>query len=107
MGWFRSPGLVNTLTPEQTRAEREFALRYLGGDGREIHWDFIRAALSSVADTAVIPLQDVLGIGSEARMNLPASVENNWRWRFLPSQLTPEVGSRLRQLTETYGRLRP
>jgi len=107
VGWFRSPGLVNTLTPEQTRAEREFALRYLGGDGREIHWDFIRAALSSVADTAVIPLQDVLGIGSEARMNLPASVENNWRWRFLPSQLTPEVGSRLRQLTETYGRLRP
>ncbi len=107
VGWFHSAGLANTLTPEQTLAERKLALRYLGSDGREIHWDFIRAALSSVADIAVTPLQDVLGLGTQARMNLPASIENNWRWRFLPSQLTPEVGSRLRLLTETYGRLRP
>jgi len=54
------------------RREREFALRYLNTDGAEINWDFIRAAVASVADTAVFPLQDVLGLGSEARMNLPS-----------------------------------
>lgn len=105
-GWFRakSPG-DETQTEAQMQAARAFALRYLNSDGSEIHWDFIRAAVSSAADIAIFPLQDVLGLGSEARMNRPSSSENNWRWRFLPEQLKPELGARLRELNRTYGRL--
>jgi 4-alpha-glucanotransferase len=64
----------------------------------------IRAALSSVADTAIIPLQDVLGLGSEARMNLPASESGNWTWRVKPDVMTSDAAARLRELTEASGR---
>jgi len=76
---------------------------YLATDGREIHWDFIRAVLASVADTAIVPLQDVLELGGEARMNLPGRAGGNWRWRYRAGQLTHEHETRLRDLTETYG----
>jgi 4-alpha-glucanotransferase len=76
----------------------------LNTDGEEIHWDFIRTALASVANTAIVPLQDVLGLGTEARMNLPNSTEGNWAWRFKADGLTEEVGKRLKQLTNLYGR---
>jgi 4-alpha-glucanotransferase len=105
LGWFRAMG-EDTQTAEQRRAERARALRYLNSDGKEIHWDFIRAAVSSLADTAIFPLQDALGLGSEARMNVPSRAENNWRWRFLPRQLTPEISARLRELSHAGGRLR-
>jgi len=104
VGWFRSVG-DSTLSLEHERAERESALRYMHSDGREVHWDFIRLAVASVADTAIFPLQDVLGLGSEARMNRPASTENNWRWRFEEDQLLPESSARLRMMSELYGRL--
>ncbi|MBI4455558.1 MAG: 4-alpha-glucanotransferase [Acidobacteria bacterium] len=108
VGWFTSPGTGDsTRTADQVRAEREFALRYLNSDGGEIHWDFIRLALASVASTAIFPLQDVLGLGSEARMNLPASTGRNWTWRFQPKQLKPKLAERLRLLSGTYGRCRP
>jgi 4-alpha-glucanotransferase len=64
----------------------------------------IRLALSSVADMAVFPLQDLLGLGSEARMNRPGDPSGNWQWRFLPGVLTDELAGRLRNLTEVYGR---
>jgi 4-alpha-glucanotransferase len=105
-GWYRAAG-GTTLSAEQIRAEREFALRYLNSDGSEIHWDFIRAAVSSVADTVIFPLQDVLGLGSEARMNLPSRAQDNWRWRFQAEQLKPELAARLRELNHTYGRQDP
>ena len=70
----------------------------------EIHWDFIRALMASVAETVLIPLQDVLGLGSEARMNQPATLRGNWRWRFRPEMLTPETARELRSLTELYER---
>ena len=73
-------------------------------NGREIHWDFIRAALASVAETAIVPLQDVLGLGNEARMNLPASLSGNWAWRYKAELLTDEVADMLKQLTVMYGR---
>jgi 4-alpha-glucanotransferase len=76
----------------------------LNTDGREIHWDFIRAVLATVANTAVVPLQDLLGLGNEARMNLPNSTEGNWSWRFEPGMLTVDLAERLRVLTELYGR---
>jgi 4-alpha-glucanotransferase len=69
-----------------------------------MNWVFIRTILASVADTAIIPLQDVLGLDSKARMNLPGTSNGNWRWRFTADQLPPEVGQRLRELTAIYGR---
>ena len=82
----------------------EFCLNYLKSDGAEINWDLIRAALASVAGTAIIPLQDVLGLGNEARMNLPASQTGNWVWRLKQEALTEEPARRLKELTGTYGR---
>lgn len=104
VGWFHNTGEI-MQTEEQMRAERRFALRYLDSDGNQIHWDFIRAAISSVAQIAVFPFQDVLGLGSEARMNLPSRAEGNWGWRFQAEQLKPELGARLRDLNQTFGRL--
>jgi 4-alpha-glucanotransferase len=79
-------------------------MNYLNSDGKEIHWDFIRALFATVANTAIVPLQDVLGLGTEARMNLPNSTEGNWSWRFMSNALTDEIGLRLKRLTQLYGR---
>ena len=67
---------------------------------------FIRAALSSVADTAIIPIQDYLGLGSEARINTPSTLGGlNWKWRLLPDQLTDDLAASIREMTRLYGRL--
>jgi len=94
VGWFASLG----------ERERSAVQRYLGRDGRDIAWDLIRLAMSSVANASVVPLQDVLALGSEARMNFPGKVGGNWAWRYESSQLTQRHADRLRDLTETYGR---
>jgi 4-alpha-glucanotransferase len=77
---------------------------YLGTEGRDINWDFIRLAFSSVADIAVVPLQDVLGLGTKARMNLPGEPSGNWQWRYQSGVLTEPLAERLLSLTEIYGR---
>ncbi len=84
LGWWNSSGARDsTRTPEDIRKERDFARAYLDlRDDAKINWVMIRAVLASVADTAIVPLQDVLGLGSEARMNLPGTVSGNWRWRY-------------------------
>jgi 4-alpha-glucanotransferase len=84
--------------------ERGHALAYLASDGTEMHWALIRAACASVADTAVIPLQDVLGLTGEHRMNLPGRGEGYWEWRFDWSQVLPEHAQRLAALCVLYGR---
>lgn len=86
--------------------ERAGLLAYLGTDPSPdgIHWDLIRLALSSVANQAIIPLQDVLGLGSEARMNVPGKAEGNWGWRYRHNALTDEVKMLLKKMTNTYGR---
>jgi 4-alpha-glucanotransferase len=95
LGWFRS----------SSPACRAFVLRYLGRTkGSDLHWNMIRLAWSSVAALAIVPLQDVLGLGSEGRMNLPGQPEGNWRWRYTLDALSPEVGTRLTELTRIYGR---
>jgi 4-alpha-glucanotransferase len=99
-GWFAAG-----RDSEQFRRERELALCYMGSDGKNAVWNFIRLALASAADTAILPMQDVLGLGSEARMNLPGILENNWRWRMREDQLKPGLASRLRRMNLTYGRL--
>jgi 4-alpha-glucanotransferase len=105
VGWWTSGGHgESTRSAEDIQAERDFAGRYLHTDGSRIHWDFIRTLLASVADTVLIPLQDVMGLGSEARMNQPATLTGNWRWRYRPEMLTPETARELRGLTELYER---
>ena len=107
VGWFNSvAGAGSTRTEAQISSERNFCLEYLNTDGREIHWDFIRAVLASVADTAIVPLQDLLGLGPEARMNLPNSTQGNWSWRFKRNALTEDHSERLRNMTDTNGRIR-
>jgi 4-alpha-glucanotransferase len=107
VGWFNSvAGAGSTRTEAQISSERNFGLEYLNTNGQEIHWDFIRAVLSSVADTAIVPLQDLLGLGTEARMNLPNSIQGNWSWRFKQDALTEDHSQRLRSMTDTYGRIR-
>ena len=105
VGWFQSvAGEGSTRTAEQIARERKFCLDYLNSDGKEIHWDFIRTVLASVANTAIVPLQDVLGLGTEARMNLPNSTQGNWMWRYKAEALTEKIESRLKELTDCYGR---
>lgn len=107
VGWFNSvAGEGSTRTAEQITAERTFCLKYLNTQGTEIHWDFIRSVLASVADTAIVPLQDLLGLGNEARMNLPNSTKGNWIWRFQDVALAEAQTRRLRHLTDIYGRIR-
>jgi len=96
IGWF------NTLS----EWEKDNLVRYLGcisSDG--VHWDLIRLALSSVANQAIIPVQDLLGLGSEARMNFPSKAEGNWEWRYRPDALTDQLCDRLKTLTYIYGRV--
>jgi 4-alpha-glucanotransferase len=105
MGWLREMDANDsTQTREEKETETRLALKYVGTDGHEINWDFIRLALMSVADTVVTPMQDILGLGSAARMNLPGTTEGNWCWRFLPEMLTDEIKGRLKELTTVYGR---
>ncbi len=105
VGWFSSrAGEGSTRTAEQIEREREFCMNYLSTDGAEVHWDFIRAALASVSNTALMPLQDVLGLGTEARMNLPASTSGNWNWRYRAEMITGAITERLHKLTHLYGR---
>jgi 4-alpha-glucanotransferase len=92
VGWFWS------VSEEERAAVRE----YVGTDGHDIHWDLIRLALMSVARWAVFPMQDVMGLGTEARMNTPGRGSGNWGWRL--QALPDEAQERLRRLTRLYGR---
>jgi len=94
LGWFRS------CSPE----ERQKAMDYLGCDEQAFHWTLIRAAMASVADIAMVPLQDVLGLGSEARMNLPGTIGDNWTWRYEDGALTEELAAGLADMVKLYER---
>jgi 4-alpha-glucanotransferase len=105
VGWWTSTNAGDsTRTEEDIRKERDFTRRYLATDGREIHWVFIRVLMASVANTVLFPLQDVLGLGSEARMNTPAVPSGNWRWRYRAEMLTGEIAGRLKELVTLYDR---
>ncbi len=105
LGWWLSSGAAgSTRSEEDVRKEREFARLYLNTTGGEMNWVLIRTVLASVAGMALFPLQDVLGLGSEARMNIPARPSGNWRWRFRREMLTPDLSRRLGELTRTYDR---
>jgi len=105
VGWFRSQaGANSTRDKAEISNEQDFCLRYLDSDGEEINWDFVKAVWGSVANSAIAPMQDLLGLGAKARMNLPASKSNNWQWRCSYGCFSKELGERLKKLTELYGR---
>jgi 4-alpha-glucanotransferase len=104
-GWWSSKGTDDSIrTAEDVLKEHAFARAYLGLKDDAICWAMIRAILASVANTAMIPLQDVLGLGSQARMNLPGTSSGNWRWRVRPDALTDELASKLREMNTVYDR---
>jgi 4-alpha-glucanotransferase len=91
-GWFES-------APE---SERKFALRYLNRDGSDFAWDLIRAVWSSVAVYAITPMQDLLSLGTEARMNYPSRLGGNWEWRMKEEDMNEPLAKRLGELNELY-----
>jgi 4-alpha-glucanotransferase len=95
LGWWQT-------LPEGTR---QHVRDYLACDGHDIAWSLIHAACASVAGMAIYPMQDVLGLPSQHRMNRPGVGEGNWTWRFQWDQVGPEPAQRLRKLTQRYGRL--
>jgi 4-alpha-glucanotransferase len=106
IGWFRgSPGdLRSTEEIERTRAA---AIALTGGSAETIHTDMIRLAFSSHSQLAIAPLQDYLGLGSEARINTPGKPGNNWRWRFEDEQLTGAILDQVAGLVTDSERARP
>ena len=97
-GWFDK---------ELNPAERRRLASYLGHRvaGKDVAWELMRMAMASVARLAIIPMQDVLGLGASARMNYPAQTTGNWRWRMRDGQLNMPLAQRLRELTQLHGRL--
>lgn len=94
LGWYRN------ASPH----EQDYARRYMARDGHDIVWDMIRLAHASVAKMAVIPLQDLMNLGNEARMNFPGRVGGYWSWRYTPEMLADHILHRLRELTILYNR---
>lgn len=94
-GWYQT---------SSTEHERDHFRRYFRTDGHEVSWTLIEGAFRSVAVMAVVPLQDVLSLGTEARMNLPGTAAGNWSWRFQPWQLDRAAIDRLKEVTLLYGR---
>jgi 4-alpha-glucanotransferase len=94
-GWFEGT----------SEAERHRVRTYTGTDGTNIAWDFIRLAMTSVASISIVPLQDVFGLGSEARINTPGRQIGNWGWRFRDEMLTSALADGMRTLTNATGRL--
>ena len=87
--------------------EREVALRYMNSfytPKEEQHWDLIALAMRSTADTCIIPVQDFLGLGSEARINMPSTLGDNWKWRMTKGAFSEELKEKIRRMTKLYGR---
>jgi 4-alpha-glucanotransferase len=95
VGWWKS---LNKSEQAQVQA-------YVGEHKDGINWALIRAALGSPANMAVVPLQDVLGLDSEARMNTPSRMDDNWGWRYQPDALKPELAEKLRMTTDVGDRI--
>ena len=97
-GWFRD------ILPEERRTVRRY-LNNFHDSSEEIYWDMICAAMGSVSETCVIPMQDYFGYGNEARMNQPSTLGKNWKWRLLEGEFSEELIGKIRELTQLYGRI--
>jgi 4-alpha-glucanotransferase len=103
VGWFRgSPDDIRTA--DEIRSAQEAALRVTGGTPGTIHADMIRAAFSTRAEIAIAPMQDLLGLGSEARINTPGTSGNNWRWRVRDTQITDRLCDNIAEMVKAAGR---
>lgn len=100
VGWF------NSLSGPAGRREKKHCLSYLGTQGNEIQWDMMRAVMSSVAGTTIVPLQDLLGLDERSRMNSPGRPDGNWTWRVPARAFSSAILNRLRLFTELFGRTR-
>jgi 4-alpha-glucanotransferase len=87
-----------------SKESREKVMQYMNTDGKEIAWDFIRACYGSVSEMAIVPLQDIMGLDSRARMNTPGTTSNNWQWRYTPDMLKASLAKRLLDISILYGR---
>ena len=94
VGWFK----------KASREDRALFMEYTNTDGKNVAWDFIRLAFASVADIAIVPMQDILSLDSDSRMNTPSLASGNWQWRFRWDQLTLDIKSRLKRFTQIYQR---
>ena len=95
LSWYRS----------MSREDKEFTRNYLNiRRAQSMNWVLIRAALSSVADTAIIPMQDYLGLGNDARINMPSTLGDNWKWRMYAEEAGEELAEKIRKMTRLYGR---
>jgi 4-alpha-glucanotransferase len=96
-GWFEK---------EASEEDKKRFMHYLGHETKAetVHWDMIRLAMRSVGNTVIIPVQDILGLDGEARMNTPSVKENNWTWRLADGQLTKDLAKNLADMTHIYGR---
>ena len=79
-------------------------LRFMSCDGSNVHWDFIRLAMSSVARYVLFPIQDIFGLDSSGRMNTPGTDTDNWTWRYEKERLNPGTAAYLKELSELFGR---
>jgi 4-alpha-glucanotransferase len=106
VGWFHSQaGEGSTRSQRDIDAEKEFALRYLNCGPAEIHIGMMRAIWSSVACIAIAPMQDLLGLPAQARMNTPGVSSGNWRWRCEYDHMKPSLADDLHAMTESFGRV--
>lgn len=96
MGWMKTAD----------KEDVKYAKEYLVMGKEEPYWDMIRALWSSVAGTTIIQAQDLLGLGSESRMNIPSTLGGNWSWRAMPKAFNAKIANRLLRLTKLYGRLK-
>jgi 4-alpha-glucanotransferase len=108
VGWWSAGVGDSTRSQDDLRREHEFVSQYFGftlDDPKvEVNWVFIRALYMSVANTALVPVQDVIGLGGGARMNLPGRPWGNWKWRLVEGQLTSQHQARLKEFTRVYDR---
>lgn len=104
VGWWRELGEKASRGDGHAAHVRRHVAEYLGREPTSIHWDIIRLAIASSANTAIFPVQDLLGLGSEARMNVPGVAKGNWSWRLTPGALDGGVGAELGRLTRLFGR---
>ena len=96
MGWMKTAD----------KEDVKYAKEYLVMGKEEPYWDMIRALWSSVAGTTIIQARDLLGLGSESRMNIPSTLGGNWSWRAMPKAFNAKIANRLFRLTKLYGRLK-
>lgn len=99
LGWYEKLG----------KKDKSFCDRYMNlktADKEELKWEFVRVAFMSVADTAIIPMQDYLGLGEEARINTPSTLGDNWKWRMKKGAFTKQLATQMRKMTKLYGRKR-